>query len=185
MGQYYRPLIGEKAYDNYLRVGNEKKYMGSKLTEHSFIGNYYVDSAMKLIEGKPQKVYWVGDYANSVEGFEEIHKKVWDRKIEDAIPFVQNSDGTPYTADGKNAVNHTKKNFIDLGRYKKFAQDADGYTFNPVCILCAVGNGQGGGDYYGVNKEKAGEWAGDMISIEENAPASFEDVTERYRFVEE
>jgi hypothetical protein len=63
-------------------------------------------------------------------------------------------------------VNHTKKQYTD--------KDAE--HFHPLPLLTAEGNGRGGGDYRGLNEDKIGIWARDVISIEKAAPEGYEEL---------
>lgn len=42
---------------------------------------------------------------------------------------------------------------------------------NPVGILCATSNGQGGGDYHGINEDMAGRWAFHDIVVMDHRPS--------------
>lgn len=50
------------------------------------------------------------------------------------------------------------------------AVDADNWCIHPIPLLTAVGNGKGGGDYFGVNNELVGRWAGDALYIDDEEP---------------
>jgi hypothetical protein len=39
--------------------------------------------------------------------------------------------------------------------------------------LVAEGNGRGGGDYNGINKDKVGMWSRDVLSIEKEIPDNY------------
>ena len=71
-------------------------------------------------------------------------------------------------------INHTKKVFIDLTACKSYN------IFHPLPILTSEGNGNGLGDYYGENKELAGTWARDLISLEEDELIDFEEITPKF-----
>jgi hypothetical protein len=43
-------------------------------------------------------------------------------------------------------------------------------------LLTAEGNGRGGGDYNGENKEQIGIWARDIISSEKEKPEEYEEL---------
>ena len=62
MGQYYKPTI--IAPDGrILSMYSHAFDSGSKLTEHSWIGNEFVNTAYSLILKSPKRVAWIGDYA--------------------------------------------------------------------------------------------------------------------------
>ena len=52
--------------------------------------------------------------------------------------------------------------------------DEEPWVLNPIAILTAVGNGRGGGDYFGSDMEQVGRWAGDAIFISEINPTDAE-----------
>jgi single-strand DNA-binding protein len=63
--------------------------------------------------------------------------------------------------------NYTDNNGVKHYRMNVFVDN--------VSFCESKGNGgQGGGDYYGVNKDQIGCWALDVISIEETAPSDYE-----------
>lgn len=79
-------------------------------------------------------------------------------------------------------VNYTKKIYIDGTIYFITARNEEGWCTNPLSLLTALGNGQGGGDYRGKEEEKIGAWAGDWISVEGIPSLLFEDKTLDYIF---
>lgn len=74
--------------------------------------------------------------------------------------------------DNKYLCNHNKKKFINL---KDYYNDCvyDGWCINPLSLLCAIGNGRGGGDYRGTDEDFVGTWAWDRISIEDEPPKDY------------
>jgi len=60
--------------------------------------------------------------------------------------------------DGKYLVNHTIGAYLDCDKYKARCNNND-WILHPLPLLTAVGNGLGGGDYYGINKDQVGAWA--------------------------
>ena len=157
MGQYYLTVIlAEKSDKEYIRTFLDPTMYnnGSKLTEHSYIGN----SFMKVIENLigpsgmfyKSRLVWAGDYADE----EPNSKSNLYTMCESKKPFV-NTDASTYTY----IVNHTKKVYIE----KKG-------EFHPLPLLTAEGNGRGGGDYRGPNMDLVGTWARDVISMENEAP---------------
>ena len=79
-----------------------------------------------------------------------------------------NWDFSTMTLDNyKYLVNHDKNQFVDLAKYRK-ACTVDGWCVFPVSILTALGNGQGGGDYFR-DDPLIGSWAFDTIEITNDA----------------
>jgi len=159
MGQYYFPVIlAEKSDKEYIRTYLDASmyYNGIKLTEHSYIGNNFMTIVENLIGPNGMfyrsRLVWAGDYADAEPNSENNLHSMCDTKD----PFVYRGELVSYTY----IVNHTKKVYV-----KKNAGD-----FHPLPILTAEGNGRGGGDYNGANMEMVGNWARDVISMENEAP---------------
>lgn len=56
--------------------------------------------------------------------------------------------------------------------------EEDTLTMHPLPLLCADGNGRGGGDYYDLNKEVVGYWAYNRIGVTNNVKDIPNDYTE-------
>lgn len=177
MGQYYRPLIedenGKKtAFDNY--VGND--YMMAKLMEHSWWRNPFVNGVAQILYKNPMRLAWVGDYAEDADNYENCYA---DFGIVEATygegekSRLQDND---FLLDGKYLVNHTQKTYLDCSAYFERNKDDEGWCTNPLSLLTAIGNGLGGGDYYGINEENIGEWAWEKISVEDEIPEGYTEV---------
>lgn len=190
MGQYYAPVtIDEKEFRVYSLQGkyfkntkNYNYYNGIKLMEHSYIKNPAMIAIGNDIYKNPKKIYWLGDYADSYlkdraalpnprlssDKAMEIYKKVYTVKSEQ-IDYDKKYDKEYekyknfYT--NKLLVNHTKNEYIN---YLKLRDDDYGYVINPLSLLTAIGNGEGGGDYSGKKENLVGYWAGDVISVEDD-----------------
>lgn len=174
MGQYYKPCVLKKNFKaNTPNVVLASLYShefmnGLKLMEHSYVGNNFVKAAMQLIgiyKGYP--FVWCGDYAeerfidkegnkHNVYGLastispEELHTKVNEKGVEEDYKYI---------------VNYTKRQYIKVPEYKD-----EEWTIHPLPLLCADGNGQGGGDYRGINMDKVGIWAYDRIGVTNKRP---------------
>lgn len=154
-------------------------FSGLKLTEHSWIGNDFMDGIMERIEEAPARVAWVGDYADScigeVDGFtKEIYDKLWsdgDGFLPE-LPFP----ALPCAHKDGYLVNHSKRIFLDLtAYYTENAVDSYGgkWCIHPLSLLTAIGNGQGGGDYFpSLGLDDVGSWALDIIEYTEDRPDS-------------
>jgi len=166
MGQYYK--IVTKTSDGKLTVNDRNikgdgSYVMAKLLEHSWWDNRVCKALAASIVDKPTQVCWCGDYAKEDEcqalGFS--YGRVWDEDIDE--PIDPAPDGFSLD-DYAYLVNHDKKQFVDLKKYKEASSDKDGWCIFPVSILTALGNGRGGGDYH---KEDplVGSWAFNSIEI--------------------
>lgn len=200
MGQYYMPLI--KSEDKTTILYPFDYDNGLKLTEHSWIGNYFVNAALSFIKDRPSMVAWIGDYSNDcVEAFEkkaggreqfmEFFDQVWrsDRHESTDKPLIEEYRSLlTMGTKGTYLVNHTRRQYIDIAQFiqaNKFREeyDIDDWCLNPLPLLTACGNGQGGGDYYGINEDVIGTWAFSIIEYTETKPANYKKV--RYRFKED
>lgn len=198
MGQYYNVLLkeGKKTpvvYDRYLIINGKREYTMAKLMEHSWVGNYFVDTICAKIykSASTFKIIWMGDYGDTIFKYGHIdnikltesqvcrfHDRCWDenaktRAIKYAAFYFQN----------KYLVNHTQKLCIDLGKYYEksvmLLPNGEKWCIHPLPLLTCIGNGLGGGDYTAPtansDKELIGSWAWDDISIEEDAIPDYTD----------
>ena len=170
MGQYYQPIIF--CYEN----GKVKilawlyswSFMsGSKLTEHSYLRNSFVNAVESLlIPGGAYhnaRLVWAGDYADGEpddpEGRNLYHQT-------DEVPqhdqFLKGFVASEYPY----IVNHSKHQYV-----LKAAASEQG--IHPLPLLTAEGNGRGGGDYRGSEEDKVGMWARDIISVEKEPPSDY------------
>lgn len=215
MGQYYYPtIINDDGTINYLvshDYGN-----GLKLMEHSYIGNNFVNAVSSQIWKEPKGIAWIGDYSDYEMPEDEAELEPYEKKLpqpdfmnlyhtifddlNDDSPFGNQFKIKPEPIemdldfyDGFYIVNHTSKEYIDLGeywrKYKRVWKNYDGteteYAVHPLPLLTACGNGRGGGDYWDkyMNYDKVGIWAFDMIELTDEEPESYTKVD--IGFVEE
>ena len=205
MGQYYIPLL----IDNEGKILKLRSYdfnNGAKLTEHSWIGNEFVNAVLHLITDNPMKVVWMGDYskdvedtfairAGGIEKFRECYHKAWVKTKDYSESFIKREffKGVDLydILNMENAsgylINHTKRTFVDLKQYitaNKFAwcNPEDVWCIHPLPLLTACGNGLGSGDYSGINEDILGCWAFSLIEFSYLRPANYKRV--RYRFKE-
>ena len=202
MGQYYKPIVLKQNWKEEEQpiAGTLSPYdydNGAKLMEHSYVGNGFVKAAMRMIEhigqGKAVPFVWCGDYADPVDttnhpvtkddkgntvGGIDLHSCAYDwigddndsKDYEDLKNALQN-----VSVDKKRyIINETKKQFVCIPKF-----DKDKWLIHPLPILCADGNGRGGGDYgyYATaNMKLVGTWAHDEIRLGTKADTeSYED----------
>jgi len=168
MGQYYKAAILKK---NKMTV---KSWMythdydnGLKLMEHSYIGNNFVDTFENQLISNPQRVVWGGDYADECKNRKS---NIYDR-CKDSIkigPRDVKVDHETY----RFIVNHSKKLFVDKISVPEIAH-WEGTRIHPLPLLTCEGNGRGGGDFRGDEKNIVGSWARDLISIEAELPKDY------------
>ena len=192
MGQYYIPTNISKIQHVY----SHDYEAGMKLMEHSWIGNDFVGTVMKLMmPGNPwhkDRLVWAGDYGE---------KKLGDFPDSDAVKDVINklqSDSNIFNlAEDNNKlkptekltdeewskavlVNYTRKQYVIVD--KAGAEEADGdWRICQLPLLCSDGNGNGGGDYHGNNEDLCGLWCGDSIGVELCIPDGFEELIPEFK----
>lgn len=201
MGQYYIPLVIADSGDMYTLHSHDFDN-GLKLIEHSWIGNNFVNAVVSLINKKPCKVAWIGDYSNEyvgdvyeklpAEDFAIYYNAAWDEKDRYKLSSKDFNHAETSLIDdsvsGVYLVNHTQHIYLDLGEYIAMnickSGDWEGYCVNPLPLLTACGNGRGGGDYNyhaKVGIEDVGTWAFDVIEFTDEAPDGYENVMYEFR----
>ena len=170
MGQYYNIIIKEKghrtitAYDRTL----DGEYTMAKLMEHSYYLNPMVNAICEKLYKNPSRIAWVGDYADEEGDNLELYSAAWGDNVE-----YEELHKSFFNLNGLFLVNHTKKLILDCWEYLKkslrqeTADWCDGWVIHPLPLLTALGNGRGGGDYGGMNKDLVGSWAWDELEIVE------------------
>lgn len=166
MGQYYRAVVGDHVYDTAYITKKGANFVGAKLTEHAYLPNKFVNAVANQIYHNPQRVAWVGDYADANSNVFVLmnlpYGKVWgNESLVEKLRYVR------FSSRKRILVNHSRKLYVDMQHLYCMK---DGYTFHPLPLLTALGNGSGGGDYWGTDMDKVGSWAGDVLSIEDEIP---------------
>jgi hypothetical protein len=152
-------------------------YEGQKLAEHARFLRYFVNGVLESISDGPARVAWVGDYANEEEDFELVdgyepddYEAIWN----DENDASQTFDRMPGRGVYGYLVNLDKGVYIDLTEVAMVAGEELIYSLaHPLPILTAIGNGRGGGDYWGSNMDKVGMWAMNHIQFMEHEPVGF------------
>ena len=191
MGQYYRVATidknGERKFYNREVDG---QYTMAKLMEHSWWENPFVSCITKFLYKNPLTIAWVGDYATDDAAFagkrtecvsmlDDIYQKTWGEGSE-AIGVTLDE----ISLDGKYLVNHTLKMYVDCDAYReKSSMEGEfaGWVIHPIPLLTAIGNGCGGGDYWGENQDIVGTWALCEISVEDEAPSDYTELDVSFR----
>ena len=204
MGQYYRPTI--VAPDGRIMSLDTHTFdSGAKLTEHSWISNELVNAAYSLILDSPKRVAWIGDYAldpydresdgsdtidypyvnaMALGAFQLYYDSAWgeeSKQLDKKLFSKKDLDILNHDTTGMYLVNHNKQVYINLDTYKATCT-TDGWCMNPLPLLTACGNGQGGGDYHDSRPsyEDVGIWAFDSLEYTDKVPDGFSE--ERFRF---
>jgi hypothetical protein len=158
-------------------------FSGLKLMEHSWLENDFVNGVLESIWENPCNVAWVGDYAYDDSDFDERYTKdtyetVWgEGQDERERPF----DEVPTTHRDGYILNLDKGVYIDLRRYASVAGfkpkwSEDTWTIQPLPLLTCIGNGRGGGDYWGTCMDMVGSWAMDRIEFTEEWPSTSKEI---------
>lgn len=116
---------------------------------------------------------WIGDYSK------EINQTLFEFAWEDEVEKHSIHQDEMYL-DGKYLVNHTIEAYLDCDKYKARCNN-NGWILHPLPLLTAVGNGLGGGDYYGIHKDQVGGWAWCTISVEDDIPVGYEELEYIFR----
>lgn len=194
MGQYYTPV--EILYLNdgthfMSSFSCQVKGLGHnsvKLMEHSWWNNEFLTNfCARLYErsrenNKETHILWLGDYAeldglSSLEGLSACFARVVQRSwLKQALQDPNRKEidigntNPDFSLINKFLINTTKQEFINCTTYYNCNHDVDDWCIHPLPLLTAVGNGEGGGDYFGVNNELVGRWAGDALYIDDEEP---------------
>ena len=191
-----KKVIVKKAYCCYAH-GN-----GAKLMEHSYVGNWYVKAYEQALGGKfyGYPFVWVGDYADGMYNtdvytkaneyinnvttrnakkkgyylngfvFEKLCKDGFIEKGDesDFVEKVITNDNADKVDTFKYIINLDKKEAVAMPEFKE-----DDWAIHPLPLLCADGNGRGGGDYNGINEDMVGIWAYNRIGMSNELPDGF------------
>lgn len=196
MGQYYKVFL--KGSEGIICPENIDG--GLKLTEHSWVGNFFVTSVVKYLLKHRSTVVWCGDYADDVAetfnvkragvSFQKVYQSCYGEAAQmtprlDKEYKVQSEAHAQRVTDSYGyMVNYTTKEYVDMKKYIVENTTKDGWCIHPLPLLTAIGNGRGGGDYRGVNMDLVGLWCGCKIGFNKTKPQSGKDITNKVRFSE-
>jgi len=86
MGQYYTALVIDEG-KKIRKLDPHQFDVFSKLWEHAWIGDHFVNAAYSLIHNKPCKVAWIGDYSEDLyEAGDDPSKAVTEPQLHDLFP---------------------------------------------------------------------------------------------------
>ena len=164
MGQYYTAFTKiDGEYNSYGFWGH------LKLMEHSWWKNDWVNLISESIYHNRGNVAWIGDYAEEEE--------IAPFDIPDGLNRTVLNDSTvcDFTLNGKFLVNHTKGVYLDCTKYYN-ANEKNDWCIHPLPLLTAVGNGRGGGDYWGFKPGQVGVWAWNELEVTDAPPSGYKEV---------
>jgi len=157
-----------------------KHINGYKLMETSYIGNQMVnDVVSELVAHRDQspRIVWMGEYASDAR---------WEGATEDDMEEVavlmRFIHGPFEHSIRRKAVQDAQPPKVwilcpDLGQYIEYDREKEGIAALP--LLCAIGNGLGGGDYRGTNMDLVGTWAYRNLVVCDEEPEGW-DLTEMF-----
>lgn len=170
MGQYYSVYIKTKN-----EISRTTTPYGFKLMEQVGWNNPFTNHIASLLHHTKRRIAWIGDYADNDDIRAKVIAKDPAMSIQD-IEFArrfhmdkETLEWGNYRLDNKFLVNHDKKIFFDLSRYKEENKNC---LCHPLPLLTAIGNGRGGGDYCGSNENLIGNWTWDVLEILEKPPTN-------------
>ncbi|WP_067474244.1 hypothetical protein [Nocardia amamiensis] len=167
MGQYYMAVLLADDGANIASRFNPRDYNEFyKLTEHSWLGNPFVEAVERALN-TPARVVWAGDYADKEPGR--------DMNLFRLAQFSAKTPPPDPAPVGRYVINHDKRMFVDK---RSVTENASGFALHPLPVLTAEGNGRGSGDLHEANTTGnftlVGTWARDRIAVGGSVP-------ERYR----
>jgi hypothetical protein len=186
MGQYYLPIIlkDKVSKDDSEQVlafmySHEYGGNGSKLMEHSWIGNPFVETFENLLSPrgkfKKMRVVWAGDYADGEP--ELTHTDDKGREVEVNLFGLCDKETNkikPRTVKETKyrfIFNHDTKEFVDKDKcpVNEVYKDREGkewpFTIHPLPLLTCEGCFRGGGDFHNESNTFVGKWARNRISV--------------------
>lgn len=158
MGQYFNATSYSLVNNKKVNIENLESWdyeNGSKLMEHSWVGNNYVNMVEKLIcsTGRwyGKRIVWAGDY-EEVEENEKVLCSIGEKIKPEQYKHIR----------FRFLTNLDKGLYVDL---KKVPLSKNGFQIHPLPLLTSNSNGNGMGDFYGSgNKDIIGSWSGDVIT---------------------
>ena len=170
--------------------------------EHSYAGNNYVKAYEHILANECYgfPFVWCGDYADDINDkniYTLALKHIDEQTVinaqeqgyipnpntrlgaefcleEDETITKSYDDFSPYinvNEDYKYIVNFDKKQYIAIPEY-----EPNKWNIHPLPLLCASGNGRGGGDYYDTNEKMVGAWAFDRIGVTNELLTDMEEI---------
>jgi len=195
MGQYYQPILSKKGFGqkeimtagatNFRWLYSHDYDNGLKLMEHSWVGNCFVGAVSNLLLNNPHFVVWAGDYADDepfeirIKIEEEVRTEVNLNTLCEDYNKIQPKEleykaQLKFDAKNKFLINHTKSEYVDITKSIKGPKGAwnEDMQIHPLPLLTCEGNGRGGGDFRGEEKDLVGRWSRDLIEVSAKLPSA-------------
>ncbi len=164
MGQYFHAILRDKGrFRKFTSIYFPCGGYGMKIHEHAYMDNLFVLAVANELYRKPHRLAWVGDeaplsdYLNN--GMPEAAAKVLHSSLN-----LDHEDLTlcKFTFANKVVINHSKRLFLDMGKFIREYEPTSKNLLCPLPYLTAIGNGYREGG--------VGSWAWDVISIDDKPP---------------
>jgi hypothetical protein len=128
--------------------------------------NEFIDNVTKQ-NAKKKGYYPTKNNGNGYLAFEKLCNNGFVKKGDesDFVEKVITKDNADKVDTYKYIINFDKKVAVEIPEYNE-----DTWDIHPLPLLCASGNGRGGGDYSGINEEMVGAWAYDRIGLGNELP---------------
>ena len=151
--------------------------------EHSWVKNPFVKYVESLLaeggawHGSP--IVWAGDYADSELNEQGVPMKFTkENETYEANLYLLSEveikpEEKPKLKHYRYLINETDKTFVD----KNKLVDDDGWRIHPLPLLTCEGNGRGGGDFCGEDKQGLiGTWARKVIIPSAKKPKGYKEI---------
>jgi hypothetical protein len=161
----YEQALGGKFYGYpFVWVGDYADEMYN--TDVYTKANEFIDNVTKR-NAKKKGYYPTKNNGNGYLAFEKLCKDGFIEKGDenDFVEKVITKENAIKVKNFKYIINFDKKEAVAIPKFKK-----DEWTIHPLPLLCASGNGRGGGDYSGINEKMVGAWAYDRIGLDNELP---------------
>jgi len=136
-----------------------------EIKPHVEKGSEYYNEEKLLSEGL--NLYTLAYEVGKIRTSEEIpkDKSKYDYTFKNIAPLT-----------AKYLINYDKKEFVNKSKTPK---DSDGWQIHPLPLLTCEGNGRGGGDFRGNEKDLVGRWSRDKIGVvnkKSDIPKDFKEI---------
>ena len=140
----------------------------SELHEFAKMDSSVSQNLLKEFYNSAGKLSILGEFTTSEFAYTKFKSKEFEEVKSMDTPGILNSKAILPT--GLVAVNFNKQSYVKL----------DGNEYNPLIMLCMLGNGLGIDEYTGSNYYNVSKWFGDMVSVVSEQEAAF-----KFRFRKE
>ena len=140
-----------------------KMYLDTRLSVQSWLGNPRCAAVASKLYKNPSVLYWVGEYS-----------RMWTRLYDEECECAFTEEESEFDVTGRFAVNHTKKACFCMSDVQKCD---NGKQIFALAYLTAYDKSLDFDEYtirHAPGLELVGTWAGDVISVEDEAPQGYE-----------